>query len=182
MKMKRLLPGAIGILMVGGCFVLVEASSSASYDVPLDVIAGGAGTASSASYTIRDAIAQPSCIGYAESANYSVSCGYLALEGGFRFGGSDNSTGLDGTSVRTDLEHVPVHLAVVFKLYPQDRLTPWASFGGGAEFVQWSISTTDGAHSARVPQTTFSSSRMRGCLVHVTKSDEENASRKVCSS
>ena len=70
---------------------------------------------------------------------------YLALEGGFRFGSSDSSSGLDGMSVRTDLEHVPVHLAVVFKPYPQNRLTPWVGIGGGAEFVQWSISTKDGA-------------------------------------
>ncbi len=70
---------------------------------------------------------------------------YLALEGGFRFGVSEDSTGLDGVFVRTDLEHFPVHLAVVFKPYPQSRLTPWVGLGGGAEFLQWSIVTTGGA-------------------------------------
>jgi hypothetical protein len=70
---------------------------------------------------------------------------YLALEGGFRFGGSVDSTRLDGVSTRTDLEHIPLHLAVVFKPYPQNRLTPFVGLGGGAEFVQWSLSTTGDA-------------------------------------
>lgn len=70
---------------------------------------------------------------------------YLALESGFRFGGSNSSTGLDGTSVRTDLEHVPAHLAVIFKPYPQNWLTPFLGIGAGAEFVQWSIFSADGA-------------------------------------
>jgi len=69
---------------------------------------------------------------------------YLALEGGFRFGASENSTGLDGVSVKTAMEQFPLHLALIFKLNPHKRLTPWAGLGGGAEFVQWSISADDG--------------------------------------
>jgi hypothetical protein len=69
---------------------------------------------------------------------------YLALEGGFRFGASESSSNLDGVSVKTELEQFPLHLAVIFKLNPNRRLTPWAGIGGGAEFVQWSISTTGG--------------------------------------
>jgi len=69
---------------------------------------------------------------------------YLALEGGFRFGNNESSTNLDGISVKTEMEHFPVHLGVVFKLNPHKRLTPWAGIGGGAEFVQWSISTEEG--------------------------------------
>lgn len=70
---------------------------------------------------------------------------YLALEGGFRFGSSESSTDLDGISVKTEMEQFPVHLGVVFKLNPTKRLTPWAGIGGGAEFVQWSISTKEGS-------------------------------------
>jgi len=66
---------------------------------------------------------------------------YLALEGGFRFGSSENSTNLAGVSVKTTMEQFPLHLALIFKLDPHKRLTPWAGIGGGAEFVQWSIST-----------------------------------------
>jgi hypothetical protein len=69
---------------------------------------------------------------------------YLALEGGFRFGASESSSNLDGVSVKTELEQFPLHLAVIFKLNPHRRLTPWAGIGGGAELVQWSISTTGG--------------------------------------
>ena len=69
---------------------------------------------------------------------------YLALEGGFRFGASESSTSLDNVSVKTELEQFPLHLAVIFKLNPHRRLTPWAGIGGGAEFVQWSISADGG--------------------------------------
>ena len=69
---------------------------------------------------------------------------YLALEGGFRFGAVENSSSLDGISVKTSLEQFPVHLAVIFKLNPHERRTPWAGIGAGAEFVQWSITSNGG--------------------------------------
>jgi hypothetical protein len=70
---------------------------------------------------------------------------YLALEGGFRFAADESSSNLDDISVRTELEQFPLHLAVIFKLNPHTSLTPWAGIGGGAEFVQWSISAKGGS-------------------------------------
>jgi hypothetical protein len=40
----------------------------------------------------------------------------------------------------------------------------------------------DGAHTARRAQRTFAVSSTRACFVQVTRSVDENASRKVCSS
>ena len=64
---------------------------------------------------------------------------YVSLESGYRYGRSTDGTGVDGRSVRTDLEYAPLHLSVLVKPAPHSVFTPVLGIGGGLEFVQWSI-------------------------------------------
>ena len=57
---------------------LSEPMSSANYRIPWDVMDGGGGTSSSASYQLTDSVGQPSAIGTSTSANYVLEGGFLA--------------------------------------------------------------------------------------------------------
>jgi len=69
---------------------------------------------------------------------------YLGLEGGYRFGFQDKQTLIEGIDVTTELESIPLHLSFFVKLFPRSRFSLLFGVGGGAEFVQWSVTPTLG--------------------------------------
>lgn len=74
---------------------------------------------------------------------------HLVLEGGYRFGQQTGESSVTGESLRTRVEYLPVHLSILYKLWPEDDFTPFAGIGGGAEFVQWSLENGDAAREQR---------------------------------
>lgn len=55
-----------------------DTMSSTNYSISWDVGDGGGGTAMSASYTLRDSVAQPSPLGTNSSTNYVLMAGFFA--------------------------------------------------------------------------------------------------------
>lgn len=71
-KALRLIIGFLCCLLLGS---MALAMSSDNYAIDWDVIAGGGGPASSASYTLRSIIGQ-AAIGSSSSANFQLGAGY----------------------------------------------------------------------------------------------------------
>lgn len=74
---------SLGVCLVAGAIVLpavayAQTPSSASFEVPWDVMDGGGGTSSSANFTVSDSIAQPSALGTGFSTNYTLTPGFQA--------------------------------------------------------------------------------------------------------
>jgi invasin-like protein len=70
---------------------------------------------------------------------------YLGLESGYRFGTQDTQSLIEGIDVTTELETFPLHLSFFVKLFPRSRFSLLFGVGGGAEFVQWSVTPSLGA-------------------------------------
>ena len=69
---------------------------------------------------------------------------YLDLESGYRHGVNDSKTSA-GQTIETVVGFAPLHLSFVLKPLPHSSFTPMLGLGGGTEFVQWAVSTTDSA-------------------------------------
>ena len=72
---------------------------------------------------------------------------YLDLETGYRFGETSQTLSNDprAADLTTTLENVPLHLSLLYKPWPRHPVTAIIGLGGGAEFIQWSLRSTDGA-------------------------------------
>lgn len=68
--MKKIAFAAIGLLVLAWAGISFASMSSASYQIPVDVIGGGGSTMSSASYTTSSTLGQSSPLGTSTSASY----------------------------------------------------------------------------------------------------------------
>jgi hypothetical protein len=73
---------------------------------------------------------------------------YVVFESGYGFGSERSSTSIEGIHLRTTLHTFPNHLALLFRLLPHSRFTPFAEIGGGTQFIQWTLQTTDGGRES----------------------------------
>jgi hypothetical protein len=67
------------ILALAFCLIASGAAlamSSANYKLPWDVLSGGGGERSSASYSLGDTLGQPSATGLSQSTNYRLESGF----------------------------------------------------------------------------------------------------------
>ena len=72
----------------------VTARSSPSYNMPKDVLDSGGAPSTSTTYSLNDAVGQPSAIGGSTSTNYSLMAGFFASAvssaGGYDIAGEVN--------------------------------------------------------------------------------------------
>ena len=90
---------------------------------------------------------------------------YLDLESGYRYG-TNESESTDGENVKTAVGFSPLHLTLVLKPLAHSSVTPLLGLGGGVEFVQWSISTSD-SYTERQHKVLPGALAMLGCEIRM---------------